>query len=57
MIGWAFVRLQSDSDVAAAIGALVGAVGAAVGVAVVAVLVLRALGEWAALNARENPET
>src|SRR5262249_42204535 len=44
LIGWAFLRLQTDSTLAAAIGALVGAVGAAAGVAVVAVLVLRALG-------------
>ena len=55
VIGWAFLRLQSDSTVAAAIGALVGAVGAAAGVAVVAVLVLRALGEWAANSGADRP--
>lgn len=50
LIGWAFVNLQTDSAVAAAIGAFVGAVAAAAGVAVVAVLVLRALGEWRHLD-------
>jgi hypothetical protein len=50
LIGWAFIELQSDSTTAAAIGALVGAVAAALGVAIVAVLVLRALGEWRQLS-------
>jgi hypothetical protein len=48
LIGWTFVVLQcsGDCEVPASIGAFVGAVGAAAGTAVVAVLVLRALGEW-----------
>jgi hypothetical protein len=50
LIGWAFLRLQTDSALAAAIGALVGAVAAAAGVAIVAVLVLRAVGEWRPLG-------
>jgi hypothetical protein len=55
-IGWAFVDLQSDSTVAAAVGGLVGAVAAAAGVAVVAVLVLRALGEWRQLGEPGDPQ-
>ena len=52
LIGYGFVDLQttSDSSVAPAIGAVVGAVLAAAGVAVVAVLVLRAMGEWRQLR-------
>ncbi len=47
-IGWAFVDLQCEGDctVQAGISGLVVAVAAAVGVGVVAVLALRALGEW-----------
>ncbi|MEN3316171.1 MAG: hypothetical protein V7605_2405 [Acidimicrobiaceae bacterium] len=50
LIGVALVRLQctGDCDTAQGIGALVGAVVSAVGVAVIAVLVLRAMGEWQA---------
>jgi hypothetical protein len=48
LIGYGFVDLQTtgDATTAAAVGAVVGAVLAAAGVAVVAVLVLRAMGEW-----------
>jgi hypothetical protein len=46
LIGWAVTDLQADSTAANGIGALVGAVVAAGGVAVIAVLVLRAMGEW-----------
>lgn len=48
LIGWAFVDLQCEGSCSAAsgIGAVVGGVGAAAGVAVVAVLTLRAMGEW-----------
>jgi hydrogenase maturation factor HypE len=48
LIGWSFVHVGCDGDcgVAAGFGALVGAVTAAGGVAVVAVLTLRAMGEW-----------
>ena len=50
LIGVALVRVQctGDCDVPEGIGALVGAVVSALGVAVIAVLVLRAMGEWAA---------
>ena len=48
LIGWAFVDLQckGSCSTASGIGAVVGGVGAAVGVAIVAVLTLRAMGEW-----------
>ena len=48
LIGWSFVDLQCDGSCAtpSGIGAIVGGVSAAVGVAVVAVLTLRAMGEW-----------
>ena len=48
VIGGAFVDLQCEGDctVAAGISGLVMAVAAAIGVGVVAVLALRALGEW-----------
>ena len=48
LIGYTLVKLQCHGTCAAqrGIGALVGAVVAALGMSVVAVLVLRALGEW-----------
>ena len=48
LIGWSFVDLQCHGDCTtpSGIGALVGGVSAALGVAVVAVLTLRAMGEW-----------
>lgn len=48
LIGWSVVDLQcgGDCSVGSGIGAVVGGAGAAVGVAVVAVLTLRAMGEW-----------
>ena len=48
LIGWAFVDLQCEGDcgVAAGLTGLAGAVIGAGGVAVVAVLALRAMGEW-----------
>ena len=51
LIGLSLVSIQCDGDCAVpeGIGALIGAVLGAGGVAVVAVLVLRAMGEW---NAR-----
>ncbi len=47
-IGYALVDVQSsgDCDMATGIGMLVGAVGFAAGMSVVAVLGLRAMGEW-----------
>ena len=54
LIGMALVRIgcKGDCGVAEGIGAIVGGVGAAGGVAVVAVLVLRAMGEWQAGTGR-----
>jgi hypothetical protein len=48
LIGWSFVDLQCHGSctVPDGAGSVVGAIIAAVGVAVVAVLVLRAMGEW-----------
>ena len=48
MIGYAFVDLQCTGACTGptAIGAVVGAIGSAAGVGVVAVLTLRAMGEW-----------
>lgn len=48
LIGYALVDLQCDGDctVARGLGLLVGAVTCAAGTAVVAVLALRAMGEW-----------
>jgi hypothetical protein len=53
-IGYAFVDLQCTGECGtpSAIGALVGAAGAAIGVAVVAVLTLRAMGEWKTIQQR-----
>lgn len=48
LIGYGFVDIQCDGDCATpnGIGAVVGGLVAAVGVAVVAVVTLRAMGEW-----------
>jgi hypothetical protein len=46
LIGWGIVDLQGGGSTASGVGAVVGALVAAGGVAVVAVLVLRAMGEW-----------
>jgi hypothetical protein len=56
LIGYTLVELQCDGncDVALGVGALIGALVTAGGMAVVAVLVLRALGEWRQLNDRER---
>jgi hypothetical protein len=56
LIGYTLVRLQCNGDcnVAKGLGALIGAIVAALGMSVVAVLVLRALGEWRQLNDRER---
>jgi hypothetical protein len=50
LIGYGFVGLQTDSDTWPAVGALVGALAFAAGTAVLAVLVLRAMGEWRQLR-------
>jgi len=55
-IGYSLIALQCDGDCGAAkgLGLLVGALAAAVGMAVVAVLVMRALGEWREISDREE---
>lgn len=52
LIGYAFIDLQTDGDnvVLAGVAGLIGAVIFAVGVGVVAVLALRAMGEWRAIE-------
>ncbi|HAS09788.1 MAG TPA: hypothetical protein DCS55_04595 [Acidimicrobiaceae bacterium] len=59
LIGYAFVDMQTDGDSAvwAGIGGLVGAVIFAVGVGIVAVLAMRAMGEWRVIeHTREQTE-
>ena len=53
LIGWGVVDVQCEGDCSTStgIGAVVGAAIAAGGVAVVAVLVLRAMGEWRRIQA------
>jgi hypothetical protein len=48
LIGYSLIRLQCEGDcgVPLGIGILIGAVVTAGGMAIVAVLVMRALGEW-----------
>ena len=55
LIGWSFVDLQCTGNCTTpgGIGAVIGGVMAAVGVAVVAVLTLRAMGEWKRINEDE----
>jgi hypothetical protein len=56
LIGYTLVKLQCHGTCAAqrGIGALLGAVVAALGMSVVAVLVLRALGEWKEIERRQK---
>jgi len=56
LIGYALVDVQctGDCDTAKALGAGIGAVAAAAGTAVVAVLVLRAMGEWHEIQDRQS---
>ncbi len=58
LIGYGFVDLQCTGDcgTAAAIGALIGAIVAAAGTAVIAVLVLRAMGEWRQILAERQDD-
>lgn len=51
-IGFVLVRLQCEGECGTArgVGAFIGAVVAALGMSVVAVLVLRAVGEWRELD-------
>jgi hypothetical protein len=56
LIGYALVDIQAEnaSDVALGIGLLVGAIVTAGGTAIVAILVLRAIGEWRTINDRSS---
>ena len=56
IIGYSLVSLQCDGDCAVALGLglLVGAVAAAGGMSIVAVLVLRAAGEWRDVRNRQS---
>lgn len=56
LIGWSVVDLQcaGDCSATAALVGVGGAVVAAIGVAVVAVLTLRAMAEWRAIEARDR---
>jgi hypothetical protein len=55
LIGYALVDLQCEGDcgLPKGLGILAGAVAAATGMAIVAVLVLRAMGEWREISDRE----
>ena len=56
LIGYTLVKLQCHGTCATqrGIGALVGAIITALGMSIVAVLVLRALGEWKEIERRQN---
>lgn len=57
LIGYALIDIQYEgtSAIPRGIGLLLGALVASGGTAVVAVLVLRAIGEWRELSARSHP--
>ncbi len=57
LIGYAVIDLQCEGGCTAAsgIGGLVGALVFAVGVGIVAVLALRAMGEWRVIQHRDDP--
>jgi hypothetical protein len=56
LIGYAFTDLQCQGNCAVpnGLGGLVGALISAVGVAIVAVLALRAMGEWQTVRERDR---
>lgn len=56
LIGYSLIALQCEGDcgVAKGLGLFIGALTAAIGMAVVAVLVMRALGEWREISDREQ---
>lgn len=58
LIGWSVTTLQctGDCSTAGALGGMVGALFAAAGVAVVAVLALRAMGEWKRIREEDLQE-
>ena len=55
LIGYSLAALQCDGDcgVPKGIGLLIGALTASIGMAVVAVLVMRAMGEWREIEDRD----
>jgi hypothetical protein len=57
VIGYTLVDLQCEGDcgLPLGLGAFFGSVSAAVGMSVVAVLVLRALGEWREVEQKKGP--
>jgi hypothetical protein len=59
LIGYTLVKLQCHGTCATqrGLGALFGAIVAALGMSVVAVLVLRALGEWKELERRQRGDS
>ena len=56
LIGFSVTRLEcvGDCKTNKSVGGLVGAIAGAVGVAVIAVLALRAMGEWRTIQEREE---
>ena len=58
LIGFSVTRLQCAGDCTTnkSLGGLVGAVGGALGVPVIAVLALRAMGEWKTIQERETSD-
>ena len=58
LIGYTLVKLQCHGTCATqrGLGALVGAIVAALGMSVVAVLVLRALGEWKEIERQRDTD-
>ena len=57
LIGWSVVALQCSGDncgTTAALAGVGGAIAGAIGVAVVAVLTLRAMAEWKAIENRDR---
>lgn len=56
LIGWSVFDLQCSGDcgTSAALAGVFGAVACAIGVAVVAVLTLRAMSEWRAIENRDR---
>lgn len=59
LIGYTLVKLQCHGTCATqrGVGTLVGAILAALGMSVVAVLVLRALGEWKEIERRQKNDS
>lgn len=57
LIGYSLVRVQCAGECGAGrgLGALIGAVAAGIGMSVVAVLVLRAVGEWKDIEDKRSP--